>query len=213
MKVTKRKIFGKKLKKLRNKNILPAVLYGNDVNISIEVPLAEFEKLYSTAGHTTLTKISVEDITYSILIDNVQINPVTRHAIHATFRNINLKEEINAIVPIEYINSEMCKGIKEDGGVAVENINEIEVISLPSALPSKLEVDIINLGLGDAIKLEDIKLPIGVRFATQDENILSQVAVTITHKAAEEIAPEASTEFVAAEATKEKKPEEEAIVK
>ena len=212
MKVTKRTIFGKKLKKLRRHDILPAVLYGNEVNISVEVPRSEFEKLFSTSGHTTITKIELDNTTYSVLIDTVQIDPVSRKPIHATLRNINLKEEINAVVPIEYLNSEICKGVKEDGGIVVENINEIEIISLPSNLPSKLEVDIMHLSLGDVIKIEDIKLPTGVRFATLDENVLSQVAVTITHKAAEEIAPEQSSEFVAAESTKEKKVDETQVV-
>ena len=207
MKVTKRTIVGKKTKQLKRRGLIPAVIYGKDINLSIEMSLTEFEKLYNENGHTSITKLEIGTDNFSVLIDHIQINPVSRLPIHATFRHINLKEEINATVPIEYLNQDICKGVKEDGGVIVANINEVEVISLPAKLPHHIDVDMTNIGLGDVIKLEDIKLPEGVRYSSQDENVLSQVAVTVTHKAAEEVAVE-PTEFIPAESTKEKKPED-----
>lgn len=206
MKVTTRTILGKKLKSLRKNGLLPAVIYDKDTNINVQIPVSEFQKVYAEKGHTGLVKAELGKESHNILIDHVQINPVTRLPIHATLREVNLKEEINAEVPLHFINDEECKGVKEDGGIIVESINEVEILALPTDIPQYLEIDLTDLRLGDSVKLEDIKLPKGVKFATDDENLLSQVVVSVTHKVVEEI-PEGPTETVVAEGTKEKKEE------
>ena len=207
MKVLPRTTSGKKLKSIRKRGLLPAVIYDKDTNISVQIPVSDFLKNFAEKGHTGLLKVTLDKNDYNVLIDHVQMNPVSRLPIHATLREVNLKEEINAEVPVKYINEELCLGVKEDNGIVVANISEIEILALPTDIPSVLEVDIAELRLGDSIKVEDIKLPKGVKFATEDENILSQVAVTVTHKTVEEI-PTGPTETVVAEGTKEKKVEE-----
>jgi len=212
MKVTKRTVFGKKLKASRKLGMMPAVIYDKDTNISVEMPLTDFEKMYLEKGHTGVVKVEVEGKEHNILIDHVHNHPVTRLPIHATLREVNLKEEINAVVPLHIINEELCMGVKDDGGILVQNISEVEVLALPNDIPSHIDVDVENLRLeGEGIKLEDLKLPAKVKFATEDENLLSQVVVLITQKAAEEPEPEVNAEpeaFVPAEATKEKKKDE-----
>ena len=208
MKVTKRTILGKKLKSLRKRGLLPAVIYDKDTNISVQIPMDEFIKTFNELGNTGLLKIEIDSQKFNVLIDHVQIHPATRQPIHATLREVNLKEEINATVPINIINAEESKGVKDDGGIVVENISEVEIIALPTDIPRELEVDVLTLGIGEGIKLEDIKLPKGVRFATEDENFLSQIVVTVTHKAAEEVIEPVATEIVVAEGTKEKNKDE-----
>jgi large subunit ribosomal protein L25 len=207
MTVTKRELFGKKNKSLRKADLIPAVIYGKEVNVSVQVPSKEFHKVYAEKGHTGVSKIELDNSTYNVLIDRIQINPVSRQPIHVTLRNVNMKEEINAVVPIEYINTEIAKGVKDEGGIFVSNLSEVEVLALPANIPQHLEVDVKDLNIGDVIKLEDLKLPEGVKFATQDENLLSQVIANVTYKE-EEVIPETAPELVVAEGMKEKKPEE-----
>ncbi len=57
-----RKTLGKKVKSLRKKGILPAVLYGiKDKSASLEVDFSKFEKLFSEAGESTVIKLKVGD--------------------------------------------------------------------------------------------------------------------------------------------------------
>ncbi|MEI7603587.1 MAG: 50S ribosomal protein L25 [bacterium] len=205
MKVKKRDILGKKNKNLRLNGMIPAVIYDKDTNISVQIPIDEFLKNYHEKGHTGIVKVELDEKIYNVLIDHVQLDPATRKPIHTTLREVNLKEEINAVVPIEYINQETSKGVKEDGGIIVTNVDEVEIIALPTHIPQQIIVDIEELKVGEGIKLEDIKLPEGVKFATDDENLLSQIIVTITHKKVEEEKPAEAAEFTPAESTKEKK--------
>jgi len=56
-----RKIQGKKIKTLREKGVLPVVLYGPKIkNESLEVALKDFEKILSEAGESTLISLEVE---------------------------------------------------------------------------------------------------------------------------------------------------------
>jgi large subunit ribosomal protein L25 len=41
-------------------------------------------------------------------------------------------------------------------------MNEVEVECLPGDLPEAIEVDLVNLGVGDSLHLSDLVLPTGV---------------------------------------------------
>jgi len=42
-------------------------------------------------------------------------------------------------------------------------IRELQVECLPTAIPEKIEVDVTNLKIGDAVHIKDIKLPEGIK--------------------------------------------------
>ena len=55
-----RKELGKKVKSLREKGVLPAVLYGHKIkNLNLEVDSKEFEKIYKEAGESSLIKLKI----------------------------------------------------------------------------------------------------------------------------------------------------------
>lgn len=206
--VLKRTTVGKKNKDLRKKGLVPGVIYGLDTNFLVQIPLENLQKNLQESGHTGVIRTEFDGKKYNLMIDEIQINPVKRIPTHVTFRNVDLKEEIEATLPVEYENTDDCKGVKEDGGIIITNISEIEIKSLPGKIPSHLSIDVKDLRLGDVIKVEDFKLPEGVKFATEDENVLGQVAVTVTHKQAEETEEiPAATETVPVTGSKEKKEE------
>jgi large subunit ribosomal protein L25 len=51
---------------------------------------------------------------------------------------------------------------EEFGGMMQIIEREIEVLCLPSAIPDALELDVAELGIGDALHVKDITLPAGV---------------------------------------------------
>jgi large subunit ribosomal protein L25 len=144
LKAEKRKILGQKVKTLRKEGIMPANIYGKKVkSLAIQVPFNEFEKIYKEAGETGIVEISVNGSKRSVLINNVQIHPVSDLPLHVDFLQIDLKEKVTADVPVDFIGESPAE--KSGLGTVVQYINEIEVEALPTNLPEKFEVDLSTL--------------------------------------------------------------------
>ena len=55
-----RETLGKKVKTLRKKGIIPAILYGTKIkSVPLEVDYKEFEKVYTEAGESTIIKLKI----------------------------------------------------------------------------------------------------------------------------------------------------------
>ncbi len=154
-----RKDFGKKVKKIRQQGMVPAVLYGPKTeNISLEVGLKEFEKVYQEAGESSLIEVKVDKKTFLVLIHAVEIDIISQKPIHIDFYQPNLDEEIEAAVPLVFEGE--SPAVKDLGGTLIKNIHELEVKALPQNLPHEIKVDISVLKmLGDSIAIKDIVIP------------------------------------------------------
>ena len=71
-------------------------------------------------------------------------------------------EKIRMRIPLHFLNESTSVGVKQQGGVASHLRNDIEVLCLPKDLPEFVEVDLLELGLGQLIHLSELKLPEGV---------------------------------------------------
>jgi len=73
-----RKELGKKTKTLRKKGILPAVLYGPEIKsaLPLELDYKSFEKVYSTAGESSLISLEVNGKKFLVLIHDLKRDPL-----------------------------------------------------------------------------------------------------------------------------------------
>ena len=151
-----RKLTGKKVKQLRREAIVPGNVYGGKgESFSLQFSEKEFNKLYGEVGDTGLVYLNIEGEKQEkpTLIDEVQVDPVTSQTLHVSFKEVDLKEKIEAEVQIELIGE---FDIKE--AVLVQVKNSIVVESLPTDLPEKFEVNIGDLTeVGQSITLADLK--------------------------------------------------------
>ena len=69
---------------------------------------------------------------------------------------------IRVSVPIHFLNEESCFGVKMEGGIVQHQVTDIEVSCLPGDIPEYVEVDMLEVKIGDIIHLSDIPLPEGV---------------------------------------------------
>jgi large subunit ribosomal protein L25 len=175
-----RKEKGKKLKTLRKKGVLPAVLYGPKIkNLNLEIEAKEFEKILEKAGESSLISLEVKgekvkDKKFLVLIHDVQRDPLTQKPIHVDFYQPPLKEKIEAKVPIIFEGE--APAVKELGGTLVKNVSEIEVRATPQNLPREIKVDISNLKtFEDAILVSDLKLPKGVEIKRARDEVIARV--------------------------------------
>lgn len=172
-----RRDIGKRLKNLRKKGILPAVLYGPKIKEAqpLELDEKEFEKVYKKAGESSLVSLEVEGKKTPVLIREVARDPLTEKPIHVDFYQPSLEEEIVAKVPLVFEGE--APAVKDLGGTLVKNISEIEVRTLPQNLPHQIKVNIEKLKtFEDNILIKDLELPKEVKILRNPEEIVASVS-------------------------------------
>lgn len=145
LKAEARKITGRKVKTLREKGFLPANVYGKKIKSeSLQVSLKEFSDLFTKVGETGLVSLVIgaskgKKDDRPVLVANVQKDPVTDNFLHVDFRQVDLKEKVEAEVTVELIGESPAE--KQGIGTVVQYFDEIKVEALPTDLPEKFEVD------------------------------------------------------------------------
>lgn len=171
--------------RLKRAGYIPAILYGlNAEPLSIKLQLKSFKDLIKgkgLSGHIFDLKLSDDSKSKKIaaLIKDYQIEPLSREYSHIDFLRIEMQHEVTIEVPIVILNEERAYGIKEEGGVLQHGIREIEISCLPKDIPEHIEIDIINLKIGDIIKISDIKVMENIKIlGDPDETVLTIIHAT-----------------------------------
>jgi large subunit ribosomal protein L25 len=166
---------GRSTSVLREAGQSPAVMYGFGTEpMNITVDRNAFLKAYAAAGTSTVVDLSIEGTVHSVMITEVQRNPVTDFVTHVDFRRIDMSQKIEAKIPLVLIGESMA--VKGLGGTLIQSLEEVEVLSLPNALVHEIEVDISGLKtFDDVIRVSDIVVPAGIEVKSEGDVAVASV--------------------------------------
>lgn len=158
----KRTLTGKAVSQLREKGLIPAVIYGKGMeSLTLEVLEQPFLKAFKEAGESTLIDLVVDGKTNKVLIQEVAHDPLSDKIVHADFHKVSLTEKMHAKIPFVFVGE--SRAVKGLGGILIKNVSELEVECLPTALVHEIPVDISKLeNFGDIIHLKEIVIPPGI---------------------------------------------------
>jgi large subunit ribosomal protein L25 len=182
-------------RKLRHAGQTPGVLYGPKAEtISLSVNTHEFNKLLNSAGGEPLLftlnlKNNGDSSSHTALIKDLQLHPVEDKIRHIDFYEVLMDEEVQVEVPITAVGK--AKGVEIDMGVLEIIQRTVKISCLPLAIPRNIQINVSDLGLGDAVHVSDITAPEGVRLLDDPETTL----MTIVASKAEEAEKEEETEI------------------
>ncbi|HYR68594.1 MAG TPA: 50S ribosomal protein L25 [Candidatus Dormibacteraeota bacterium] len=147
-------------RKLRMTGRIPAVYYGRgEESIPLIVSLKELEELiHSAEGSNVIVDLRVggdSSPERKALIREIQRDPVGGTILHLDLQHISLTEQIIVEVPIVLLGTPT--GVKDGGGILEHLLREVEVECLPTDIPSRLEVDVSALNIGDSLHVSDLK--------------------------------------------------------
>lgn len=187
LKADKRELVGKKAKQLRKQDMIPAVMYGNKIAAqNLTVNYIDFKRVYAKAGESALIELEVEKKKVNVLIHDIQLAPMSGKVTHIDFFQVNMKEEVETEIPLEFIGESAA--VKALGGVLVKNIDEISVKCLPADLPEKYEIDISTLAtFEDVITVKDLKISDKVEILMDLETVIALVSAPRTEESLAEL--------------------------
>ena len=151
-------------RRLRRSGKLPGIVYGANKEataITLDhddvIHHIEQEAFYS---HILTLKLGKEK--QKVVLKDMQRHPFKPRILHIDLQRVSESEELTMRVPLHFINEEKCVGVKQGGGVISHLMTELEITCLPKDLPEYIEVDMLNIDVGDTVHLGDLKLPEGV---------------------------------------------------
>jgi large subunit ribosomal protein L25 len=197
------------VKKLREKGIIPAVVYGvGEETIPLEVDSKTFLSiLRSGMGENVIINLNIDQDktkTKKVLIREIQHDPIWGNILHIDFQHISMEKKIIVRVPVHLIGAAI--GVSE-GGILQHAMRDLEVECLPLEIPEKIEVEVSHLKIGDAVHVREVKLEKGTILSDADSSVVSVVPPTVFKEAEVKVAEEAVAE---PELVGEKKEGEEA---
>ena len=122
------------------------------------------------------------------------MDPVKGHLLHVDLRRINLKKPVDVSVPIEIVG--VSFGVREQGGLQEMVTREVELRALPLKVPAAIPIDVTEMGIGDAVRVQHLAAIEDVTFLSRPDRVLVHV---IAPKVVEEETPEEVEEEAAAE--------------
>ena len=155
-------------RRLRNQGLVPAILYGGKFDpVKISIAHNEFiHELEKETIYTQVVDLKMGGKVQEVILRDLQRHPYKNKILHADFFRIDKNTPIKVLVPVHVNNAEECVGVKMDGGMLTQLVTEIEIIALPKDLPEYLEIDALELHLGDILHLTDIQMPQGVEIVS-----------------------------------------------
>jgi large subunit ribosomal protein L25 len=145
-------------RRARSSGRLPAVLYGHKVEplpLALD-PVELHRALDKERKRNTVFTLQVKDAAkpqeptadVTAMIRDVQIDPLSRQPVHVDFIRVSMDEEIKVTVPLEPTGTPV--GVVNGGNLHLA-YHALPIAAKPDAIPSKLELDVSALDIGDAI--------------------------------------------------------------
>jgi large subunit ribosomal protein L25 len=175
-------------RRVRSAGSVPGVLYGRKRE-PIAVTFNEKELLKSLdkdKRRNTVLKLTVRDAGKSeevtAMVRDAQINPLSRRLVHVDFLAVDLNAEVNVTVPLVLTGKPI--GVT-NGGNLHQSMHLVPIAAKPAAIPTKLEVDVSGLDIGDALHVSDLKLGEGVRVVLAAKEAIASVVAPKAEKVEE----------------------------
>lgn len=139
----------------RRAGLVPAIVYGHKLEpTAVQLPERAISRFLGTTGENAMINMELgQDKMETVMLKEVQIDPVTRRIVHVDFLRVSLEEKVTAHVPIVLIG--IAPGVA-DGGIQEFVLREIQVECQLGQMPEKIEIDISDIDVGDRIRVGDL---------------------------------------------------------
>lgn len=151
--------------KIRDNNFIPGVLYGKGEETKhVKVDVRDFERVYRSAGTSTLIDLVIDGETAPVLIKEVQSHPFRNQFLHVDFQQLDMDEKVRLTIPINLLGRE---NIKHQPSILIQQLDDIEIECLPGDIPETIEVDVSDIDFTTPVFISDLEI-----FKNEDITIL-----------------------------------------
>lgn len=150
---------------LRRTGKVPAIVYGAGKD-PVAVQMEHNDLMHQLEVEAFYSHILILDLDGSreqVVLKDLQRHPYKPQILHLDLLRIDEHERIEMRIPIHFLNSEQCVGVKRDGGVISHLMTHLDIVCLPKDLPEYIAVDLLEVTLGQTIHLDELVIPENVQ--------------------------------------------------
>src|SRR5204863_527866 len=151
-------------RRLRRAGAVPAILYGGATPQTITVnPRDVLRIIHGHEGTTQLLSLKVEGDggARMAIIRDMQFDPVTEKLVHVDIQEVRADRAITVRVAVHPVGEAV--GVRDTKGILNLVMHEVEVSTLPTNIPERIDADVSNLAIGDVLTVRDLRPPEGAR--------------------------------------------------
>jgi len=165
-------------RRLRRTGRIPGVVYGLEADalpISLDYSEARVA-LSGDAGINALLNLAIDGQDQLVLVKDLQRHVVRDEVTHIDFIRVDANVDIEVEIPLILIGE--SKAVNNVSGMVDQALFSVVIATKPTSIPNEVEVDISDMEVGDTIRVEDLKLPEGVKPAMRLEATVATAVVT-----------------------------------
>ena len=163
---------------------VPAIIYGGKKDAEkISILHKDITKaLENDAVYSSIISLSIDGKAEDTIIKDIQRHPAKQIILHMDFLRVSKTTKLQTRVPLNFINEDICVGVKLGGGLIAHTMTDIEVSCLPKDLPESIDVDMAEIDVGQIVHLSDLTLPDGVESVSLSQGTDYDLTVATVNK-------------------------------
>ncbi|NBW80757.1 50S ribosomal protein L25, partial [bacterium] len=140
--------------------LLPATVFGKSGTKNIAIPVKNLPKQHT---RSTLVTLDVDGKTTTVLMRDVQVDPLKDNPIHMDFQEVSPTEIVKAKIPLNFVG--LTREQEKEGSFKVL-IRSLLVKGPANKLPETLNVSVGHLKVDESAHVGDLSFPEGVKLAS-----------------------------------------------
>jgi large subunit ribosomal protein L25 len=177
-------------RRTRRAGKVPAVIYGHGADPRhVALPARELANAIRHGGSNVLLTLELESGEQLAIPKSIQRHPIKGYFEHVDLLAVRRGEKVTIDVPVVVVGEIVA------GGLLNQENQTVSVEAEATRLPTDIEVDIADLGIGSHVTAGDLKLPAGSTLVTDPEAVVLIIAEAPTAEELEAEVAEAAEEL------------------
>ncbi|MEM9414475.1 MAG: 50S ribosomal protein L25 [Planctomycetota bacterium] len=160
-------------KREREAGRTPAVIYGHkEAPVHVSVDARAFSDILHSEAH--VIDVTVGGKNEHVLIKALQWDTFSRYIVHVDLERVNMSEEVEVEVELQLIGEP--KALSQSGVVLDHPTTSVGIKCRADQIPSHLEHNIAELGVGEPVTVADLTPPAGIEITNSPETLICQIS-------------------------------------
>lgn len=183
-----REHIGKKSKRVRVADSVPGIFYKHgEANIPIQVERLVLNPVVFTSQTRVIELRLPDGAAKKCILRDVQFDPVSDLPVHFDLQGLFEDEKLTLELPVALVGG-TARGVR-DGGMLQHVIHKLRVSCLPKDIPERVEVNVSDLGINQAVHVSDVVLPNVTILESPESTVVAVLPPTVVKEETVAAAP------------------------